>query len=350
MTARPKTVLAVSAVAISLLLTGCQSAVSGGNGVPIDGSAPVVHLRLSVPRPDAVQLPAKRAALHLYQGSFGGPISGSALGSQRPCPGTLFNGLVLMLGKTQVAAVFICQVTEPGTSAPHYTGAFRQVPANRIDALLAVLSPDSVLPGVGHSCTTSEVRIDVPLVVLESRNGTDYDVRLPPGECPGTVPDNVTKAIDAALAPVTEHSVPGVRGYSAGPLDLGTKCNSPLPVHNGPLIAVPISAITAVYVCPPAPSVTRNTTRYYKTVPEPKTVGLLSALAGKDDHPGGPFRYCPFIAYDSGYLVVAQSSDGSLWRVRMPTAGCGFPTIAVGKAIDAALGTHRYDAVKGYGL
>jgi hypothetical protein len=260
------------------------------------------------------------------------------------------SGLVLMVGKTQVAAVFICPVTEPGNSPSHYTGAFRQVPANRVDAFLKALSYSPTMPQSAHSCVVNPPHIDVPLVVLESRRGVYYDVPLRQGECPGMVPDDVTKAIDAALAPVMEHSVAGVRGYPAGPLDLGKKCNAILPVHKGPLIAATVSAITNVYVCPPAASIRGNTTRYYKTVPDSKTAALLQALAGTDDHPGGPWWNCTLITNDTGYAVVAQSSDGSLWRIRVPTAGCSQPTITVGKAIDAAIGTHVYDRVKGYGL
>jgi hypothetical protein len=111
-----------------------------------------------------------------------------------------------------------------------------------------------------------------------------------------------------------------------------------------------VPAITTVYVCPPAPSVTGNTKRYYKAVPDPKTAALLKALAGPDDKPGGPFWNCAFMNADTGYAIVAQTSYGSLWRIRVPTAGCGQPTIAMGKAIDAAIGTHVYDHVKGYGL
>jgi hypothetical protein len=255
-----------------------------------------------------------------------------------------------MLGKTKVAAVFICPVTEATNVPSHYTGSFQQVPANRIDTLLRALSYHPTMPQSEHSCVVNPPHIDVPFVVLESRSGVYYDVALRTGECPGVVPDDVSKAIDAALAPVIAHSVEGVRGSPAGPLDLGKKCNAIIPVHKGPFIAAAVSGITTVYACPPARSITGNTMRYYKTVPDTKTASLLDALAGPDDMPGGPFWNCPLINVDTGYAVVAQRADGTLWRIRVPTAGCGQPTIAVGKAIDAAIGTHAYDHVKGYGL
>jgi hypothetical protein len=353
-TTRPKTALAVAVVGLSLLLTGCQSVASPNTLSPspsaplqVNPGGPEIPFEFA---PKVVQPNAERAALHAYEGNFGGPVSGPALGSRRPCPGTLMSGLVLMVGKTQVAAVFICPVTKPGNSSGPYTGAFQQVPANRIDALIAALSYRPTMPEP-FACTLMGVIAPfLPVVILETRNGVYYDVALRTDRCNGALPDDVAKAIDTALAPVSAHSVAGVRGYPAGPIDLGAKCNTILPVHNGPLIAAPITAVTTIYVCPPVSSSTGNTPRYYKTVPDSKTAALLSALAGPDDHPGGPFWHCGVILKDTGYAVIAQSSDGSLWRIRVPTAGCGQPTIAVGKAVDAALGTHGYDRVKGYGL
>jgi hypothetical protein len=250
------------------------------------------------------------------------------------------NGLVLRVGLTQVSAVFICPVTKPTNVPSHYTGPFRQVPANRVDALLAALSYRPTMPQSQHSCVSDPPHIDLPLVIVEAQKGTYYDIALREGECQGTLPDDVAKAIDTALAPATLYNVPGVRGVPAGRVDLAKPCDSVRPVHKGPFIEAALPAVTTVYVCPPAPSFTK-TTRYYKTVPDTKTEALLDALAGPDDRSGTP-RFCAAYISGSGYAIIGQAADGTLWWIHLPGSWCNSPTAAVGKAIDTAIGTHYF--------
>jgi hypothetical protein len=301
--------------------------------------------------PTAVVAPSiGRGAPHPYDGDLGGPLSGLKFDSTTPCPGNSTDGLVLMVGHFVITDVFICQVTVAGVDPSRFTGPFHRVPPNRIDALLKSLEYRPSSPQ-SQSCAINPPQSDVPLVVAHTANGRYYNIALRGGECPGTVPDDVARAIATALAPVKAYAAPGVSGDRTGHLDLSKACDHSYLVLTRTATASPqVPPLTTVYVCPPPAPLTKSSIRYYKTVPDTGTAALLSALAGPDFLIRGPWGHCTLITKDTGYALVGQAADGSMWRLYVPGSGCGQPTIAAGKALDAATGMHVYDKVKGYGL